>query len=121
MVFYYLFHFFFDYNCKNGFVHTTLLPSNKDRKGGTKGTMDTKERIKKLFIDKIDVKEDSLGPDVTLDSLGLDSLDKIELLFALEEEFQIKIDDRSKAIATVRDVVTLIDSLVAEQQPAAQA
>ncbi len=79
--------------------------------------MDTTERIKKLFIDKIDLREESLRPDVTLDSLGLDSLDKIEFLFSLEEEFDIKIDDRSKSISTIQDVVDLIDSLVAEQQP----
>ncbi len=83
--------------------------------------MDTIERIKKLFIDKIDLREESLRPEVTLDSLGLDSLDKIEFLFSLEEEFQIKIDDRSKTISTIQDVVNLVDSLVAEQHPSVQA
>ncbi len=83
--------------------------------------MDTLERIKKLFIDKIDLKEESLKPESTLDSLGLDSLDKIEFLFALEEEFRIKIDDRSKTISTIRDMVDLIDNLVAEQQPSVPA
>jgi acyl carrier protein len=83
--------------------------------------MDTMERIKKLFIDKIDLADESLRPDVTLDSLGLDSLDKIEFLFSLEEEFHIKIDDRSKTISTIHDMVNLIDSLVAEQQPVVQA
>ncbi len=78
--------------------------------------MDTMERIKKLFINKIDLKEESLKPEATLDSLGLDSLDKIEFLFTLEEEFRIKIDERSKTINTIQDMVNLIDSLVAEQQ-----
>ncbi len=80
--------------------------------------METMERIKKLFIDKIDLKEELLTPNATLDSLGLDSLDKVELLFSLEEEFHIKIDDRSKTIVTVQDAVDLIDILIAEQQPA---
>ncbi len=80
--------------------------------------MDTMERVKKLFIDKIDLKEESLTPDGTLDSLGLDSLDKVEFLFSLEEEFKIKIpDERSKTIVTIQDVVDLIDALRAEQQP----
>lgn len=83
--------------------------------------MDTMDRIKKLFIDKVDLKEESLRPEVTLDSLGLDSLDKIEFLFSLEEEFHIKIDDRSKSISTIQDVVDLIDIVVAEQQPAVRA
>ncbi len=83
--------------------------------------MDTLERIKELFIDKIDLQEESLKPEATLDSLGLDSLDKIEFLFALEEEFRIKIDDRSKTISTIQDMVNLIDSIVAEQQPSVPA
>jgi acyl carrier protein len=83
--------------------------------------MDTMERITRLFIDKIDVKEEAIRPEVTLDSLGLDSLDKIEFLFSLEEEFHIKIDDRSKMISTVQDAVELIDTIVAEQRPAVRA
>ncbi len=83
--------------------------------------MDTMERIKKLFIDKIDIREESLKPEATLDGLGLDSLDKVEFLFSLEEEFHIKIDERSKTISTIRDVVNLIDSLVAEQRTSVQA
>ena len=83
--------------------------------------MDTMDRIKKLFIDKIDIPEESLKPDVMLDSLGLDSLDKAEFLFTLEEEFHIKIDDRAKTINTIRDVADLIDTVVAEQRPAVRA
>ncbi len=83
--------------------------------------MNTMERIQKLFINKIDLREESIGPDVSLDSLGLDSLDKIEFLFSLEEEFKVKIDDRSKTIVTIRDMVNLIDSLVAEQHPSVNA
>ncbi len=82
--------------------------------------MDTMERIKKLCIDKIDLKEESLAPEVSLDSLGLDSLDKVEFLFSLEEEFHIKIDERSKTINTIQDVVNLINNLVAEQRPSVQ-
>ena len=104
-----------------GFEPVALLLLTRTAKEEHKEHMDTRERIRKLFIDKIDVKVDSLGPEVSLETLGLDSLDKIELLFALEEEFQIKIDDRSKTLVTVQDVVALIDSLVAEQQPAARA
>jgi acyl carrier protein len=79
--------------------------------------MDTMERIKRLFIDKIEVREELLRPETTLESLGLDSLDTIEFLFSLEEEFRIKIDDRSKSITTIQDVVNLIDIIVAEQRP----
>ena len=80
--------------------------------------MDTLERIKFLFKDKLDIPEATLGPDATLDSLGLDSLDKIEFLFSLEEEFRIRIDERSKKINTLRDVADLVDTISAEQQAA---
>ncbi|HET7319507.1 MAG TPA: phosphopantetheine-binding protein [Nitrospirota bacterium] len=83
--------------------------------------MDTMARIKRLFIDKIEVREELLKPETTLESLGLDSLDTIEFLFSLEEEFHIKIDDRSKSITTIQDVVNLIDIIAAEQRPAVRA
>lgn len=83
--------------------------------------MDTMARIKRLFIDKIEVREELLKPETTLESLGLDSLDMIEFLFSLEEEFHIKIDDRSKSITTIQDVVNLIDIIAAEQRPAVRA
>jgi acyl carrier protein len=83
--------------------------------------MDTMERIKRLFIDKIDIREEFLRPEATLESLGLDSLDTIEFLFSLEEEFHIKIDDRSKALKTIQDVVDLIDTIVVEQRAAVRA
>lgn len=83
--------------------------------------MDTMERIRRLFIDRIDIREELVKPEVTLESLGLDSLDKIEFLFSLEEEFHIKIDDRSKTIATIQNVADLVDTIVAEQRPGVRA
>lgn len=80
--------------------------------------MDTLARIRKLCKEKLDIKEDMLVPDATLDSLGLDSLDKIEFLFSLEEEFKIKIPDRDITIVTLGDVVTAVDKLIAEQRSA---
>jgi acyl carrier protein len=80
--------------------------------------MDTMERIKILFKDKLDVPEGALEPGATLDSLGLDSLDKIEFLFTLEEEFRIRIDERSKRISTLQDVADLVDTIAAEQREA---
>jgi len=80
--------------------------------------METLERIKKIVLEKVDAQEDKLAPDATLDSIGLDSLDKVELMFSLEEEFKIKIPDREVTIVTIRDVVNVIDKLVAEQHGA---
>ncbi len=78
--------------------------------------MTTIERIKKLLVEKLELNAEEIVPDATLDSLGLDSLDKIEFIFALEDEFKIKIEDRNVRIETIRDGVALIDRLVAEQK-----
>jgi len=50
-----------------------------------------------------------------LESFGIDSLDKIEFLFSLEDEFRIKIPESEVKIDTVQDVVNMVDRLVAEQ------
>lgn len=77
--------------------------------------MDTFQRIKKIVLEKIDMQEDRLTPDETLEGLGLDSLDRVELMFSLEEEFKIKIPDREVTIVTIQDVVNVIDKLAEEQ------
>jgi acyl carrier protein len=78
--------------------------------------MTTIERLEKLFVEKLDLNKDLLTPQSTLDSFGLDSLDKIELLFQIEDEFKIKIPERDAKIDTIQDVVDMIDRLSAEQQ-----
>ncbi len=84
--------------------------------------MDTLERIKRLFADKIDLQEEAVQSEATLDSLGLDSLDKAEFLFSLEEEFHISIDEHAaRSIATIRDLVNVVDGLTVKQQPVGSA
>jgi acyl carrier protein len=80
--------------------------------------MDTFQRIKKIVLEKIDIQEDMLTPDATLEGLGLDSLDKVELMFSLEEEFGIQIPDREVTIVTIQDVVNIIAKLAAKQHGA---
>ena len=75
----------------------------------------TLERIKKLFLENLDLPEERLQPQATIESIGLDSLDKIEFLFALEKEFDVKIPDREVQLITIQDIVTVIERLVAEQ------
>jgi acyl carrier protein len=76
----------------------------------------TLERIKKLFLENFDFNEEVLKPEVTIESLGLDSLDKIEFLFALEQEFDIKIPDREVKIISIQDVVDVVERFTAEQR-----
>jgi acyl carrier protein len=81
--------------------------------------MQSIERIKKLFMKNFDYSEDQLRPDATIESLGLDSLDKIEFMFELENEFNIKIPDREVTIHTIQDMVDVVERLVSTQQAAA--
>ncbi len=77
--------------------------------------MATLEKIKNLFINKFDYSEEVLIPEATLENLGLDSLDKIEFLFALEDEFKIQIPESELKIETLQEFVNLVERLVAEQ------
>ena len=79
--------------------------------------MKTFDRIRKALADKLDIKVEGVTPDTRLDSLNIDSLDKVELLFALEDEFGIRdIPYRDIPLDTVGDLVAVVDRLVAEQQ-----
>jgi acyl carrier protein len=73
------------------------------------------ERIKKLFIKNFDFPEERIRPEATIESIGLDSLDKIEFLFALEKEFNVRIPDREVKLNSIQDMINVIESLVHEQ------
>lgn len=81
----------------------------------------TLERLKKLFIAKFDFKIEELTPETTLEHLGLDSLDKIEFMFDIEDEFAIKIPDeqfKATALTTIQDIIDAVDRFVSEQTAA---
>ncbi|HMK77274.1 MAG TPA: phosphopantetheine-binding protein, partial [Thermodesulfobacteriota bacterium] len=77
--------------------------------------MSTIERLKKLFINKFDYNVEELKPETTLEYLGLDSLDKIEFMFDIENEFKIKISDEQFKVTTIQDMVDAVDRFVSEQ------
>jgi len=77
--------------------------------------MSTMERLKKLFVDKFDFNVEGLEPTTTLEYLGLDSLDKIEFMFDIENEFGIKIPDEQFKVTTIQDMVDAVDRFVSEQ------
>lgn len=77
---------------------------------------DVATRCIQLIADTKDIPPSSISMDSTFESLGLDSLDKINLGFSLEEEFKVEIpDDRLKEIRTVADIVHGVETLRAEQ------
>ena len=78
--------------------------------------MFTLERLKKLFIDRFDFNVEELKPETTLENLGLDSLDKIEFMFDIENEFHIKIPDEEFKVTTIQEMVDALDRFILEQR-----
>lgn len=72
------------------------------------------ERVKKLICEQLGVKEDEVTDEASfVEDLGADSLDTVELVMALEEEFETEIpDEEAEKITTVREA---IDYVVAHQ------
>lgn len=68
------------------------------------------EKVKKIIIDQLGVDEAEVTPEAKfIEDLGADSLDTVELVMALEEEFGIEIpDEDAEKIATVRDAIHYI-------------
>ena len=73
--------------------------------------MATYDRVKKVVVEQLEVSEDEVTPTASfIDDLGADSLDVVELVMGLEEEFDIEIpDEDAEKIATVGDAITYID------------
>ena len=56
--------------------------------------MSIEERVKKIIVEQLGVKEEDVKPEASfVEDLGADSLDTVELVMALEEEFDIEIPD----------------------------
>ncbi|MDE0097795.1 MAG: acyl carrier protein, partial [Gammaproteobacteria bacterium] len=64
------------------------------------------ERVTKVVVEQLGVNEDQVTMDASfVDDLGADSLDTVELVMALEEEFDTEIpDDKAETIVKVKDV-----------------
>jgi len=73
--------------------------------------MSTFDRVKKVVVEQLDVAEDEVTPQASfVDDLGADSLDVVELVMGLEEEFDVEIpDEDAEKITTVQEAVTYID------------
>ena len=70
------------------------------------------ERVRKIVIEQLGVAEDQVTLEASfVDDLGADSLDTVELVMALEEEFDAEIpDDQAEAITTVKQAVAFIEA-----------
>ena len=73
--------------------------------------MSTFERVKKVVVEQLEVDEKEVTPEASfVDDLGADSLDVVELVMGLEEEFDIEIPDESaEKITTVQHAIDYIE------------
>ena len=72
----------------------------------------TIEKVKKLLADQLNVDANTITEkSKVIDDLGADSLDVVEMLMTLEDEFNVTVsDEESVNLKTVGDIVKLIDS-----------
>ena len=70
------------------------------------------ERVKQIVVEQLGVKEEEVsGESSFVDDLGADSLDTVELVMALEEEFNIEIpDEEAEKITTVQQAMAYINA-----------
>ena len=73
----------------------------------------TFEVVRRVLVNGLNVDESAVTPEASLsDDLGADSLDAVELIMSLEEELGIEIEpSKAESLATVNDLITLVDSL----------
>jgi acyl carrier protein len=73
--------------------------------------MSTFERVKKVVVEQLEVDEKEVTPAASfVDDLGADSLDVVELVMGLEEEFDIEIPDESaEKITNVQQAIDYIE------------
>ena len=74
--------------------------------------MSVEDKVKKIIAEKLSVEMDEVVADASfVDDLGADSLDLVELIMSMEEEFDVDISDEdAEQIATVKDAIAYINS-----------
>ncbi len=74
--------------------------------------MSIHDKVKKIIADKLSVDLEEIVPEASfVDDLGADSLDLVELIMSMEEEFDIEISDAdAEKLATVKDAFDYIDA-----------
>lgn len=73
--------------------------------------MSVQDKVKKIIAEKLSVDLEEVVPEASfVDDLGADSLDLVELIMSMEEEFEVDISDEdAEKIVTVKDAIDYID------------
>ena len=76
--------------------------------------MSIEEKVKNVIVEQLGVEAETVTPEASfIDDLGADSLDIVELVMTMEEEFDLEIpDEDAEKIKTVNDVVSYIKAKV---------
>jgi len=95
-------------------VTVSHVPGPEIKARGEERTMDLSERIFAIVGEQLGVEKETLVPEANLlDDLGADSLDVVELVMAIEEEFGIEVPDSdAENIRTLGDIMTYIEARV---------
>lgn len=75
------------------------------------------DKIRDIIVDQLDVEADEVTAESSIiDDLGADSLDVVDLISSVEDEFDVEIpDDKVESIKTVGDIVAYIEGAASEE------
>jgi acyl carrier protein len=76
----------------------------------------TTELLNRIITEKFEIDPARLVPEATLEDIGIDSLDIFDVVFAVEEELDIKVPNDDVKIATFQDLVDLIERIHNQQK-----
>ena len=79
------------------------------RKERTMATIDT---VKEVLVENLDLEAEKITEEATLESLGIDSLDMVEMVMELEEELGVELNTEDKKLTTVGELVEFVESKV---------
>ena len=89
-----------------------IFVSAQRRRGEMEENMTTFDKVKDIIVDSLSCDEEQVTLEASLkDDLDADSLDAVELIMAVEDEFDVQIpDEEANKMATVKDIVDYLEA-----------
>ena len=79
--------------------------------------MSTQERLTTLLVNQYNIDPASINMEAPFHSLGLDSLDFVDVIYSIEKEFKIKLATQNLDVKSIQDLVDLVERTIKEQGP----